>query len=1121
MEYGEPQFFPGNCVRYLETILEETDEEYDDEDILRVREDEEEEANSSGRHWWTGDSDTDTDSVIRVENNNVNKGPIIIPRTTVGSISKTVADLSAPPPIEDDSDSLIIAASHPNASAFQSPFRSSASSQPFELEDLHLLDQLDLAFEETLMEPRRRSGFALANLQHYRNSHTDDNHPISSNVAGSKSHFESVKESLLASVKTMSIMHKKIMQTSSSESSDSSEAPAEVAEEDFFCSYSSSSCSEGDEEPDPGTVSTAEESSSSDSEKNPGVVLAEFSLESSNDNNLLQVNSESNKKVEVQSTRKMNGNLSTSADRIRSFRSFDSLNSLGGSELLFAPFSHPMKIELESPPEENRKDVVISPHDSEQGNKNCATSSSSSGSSKGIAMSTENLSEDSGIGTEGSGSPSHHVLLLKDNCPNIEDLKTEFVINPMLFSSISSTSSSSDGPSSFNNGSGSYMAVIQEILPQQEEQEDARRPTENVSHESNIETTTTTNTTSAHTTECTEGEPIEIGGKLAHTTTNACAVGSKESVCSEKWFEPDTVCAQGELFNCSSVADPVENSSLSDDDMSDRAFAKILQELSNEDEDYITYTTSTTTTNIQEVAMAEQDSGNYEVIGAPVSACSSDSEEIIKKGSYGPQQTEIVLIKRNSRTPSPSIAINRGSTGDPVLSPNSVAAKSRVHFSPVVSEISWRESYIDPAEEDEPTMSRESVQDVPPPTQGNAPVLVEKIQMTSTALHGSEYEEGPGFMEEKAILESEEVNHYPGPSKLSMVPDLLTQCEAQDNMGPQKTQEVALPPPKVLREHHQQQILPQIFADKGSNKNTSKSKLPPPHPPPPIPVSNNKGSKENNQEGGKKMGFFQRLSKIRLSGGKSNKNTKQKIHPKDGGNILNTSSSSSNSGGTGSVKYVDNGFNNGPSSPQQQQQSMGNHERVINNQLPPPPAMLDSSTEEENAFENILDEIAGIKNIRLRQEMKASRDCEPSERPQLRSFAQRKQFYSVGGTAEETVDEHHGNNETLVHLDQKLSQFGEEAMNRSRDQMKGVQIEPEMFLNASANKNIVATNSNDSRKKRNSSGDEKNTTNEREWYKLLKTATDKYHHYIGGGNKHKGSSSSSTGIVETDLDTGE
>lgn len=41
MEYGEPQFFPGNCVGYLETILEETDEEF------------EEEEGCSGRHWFS------------------------------------------------------------------------------------------------------------------------------------------------------------------------------------------------------------------------------------------------------------------------------------------------------------------------------------------------------------------------------------------------------------------------------------------------------------------------------------------------------------------------------------------------------------------------------------------------------------------------------------------------------------------------------------------------------------------------------------------------------------------------------------------------------------------------------------------------------------------------------------------------------------------------------------------------------------------------------------------------------------------------------------------------------------------------------------------------------------
>ncbi|XP_021948270.2 serine-rich adhesin for platelets [Folsomia candida] len=556
MEYGEPQFFPGSCVTgYLETILEETDEEFDEEE------------GCSGRHWWNAnDSDTDTDSVIRVDNqvqqhhnhsqlcNNNNNQSVssVVPSVTTNSKLKSVDN------VEDLS--------------VQSTFRSSASSRPFELEDLHLLDQLDLAFEETLMEPRRRSGFAAFGHQlhlldqplekHVKLFHHDyenddgraaflrdgvvlkrsASHDGERTVFSSEDDFivpqrkekvvsEKVENNSVSSsgdrdskkdgggeseLPLGNVVSKETFGSSLSPSSSDSSEPHEVAEEDFF--YSSPGSEEDEEE---------EVSSSDDSEKaeSGGVVLAEFSLAGSgtgggNNNSFssgMLFGSGRNRRSLESTT-----SSSASSSKLKSFRSFDSLNALSGTELLFSkadtfPSFHYIKEDIEpggggggggssgpdcnltscstndvpgvSCPErggEEESQSLPSHHSSpcygpgfpptfhitkttpsHSSSSTSTASSSSTSTTSGIVHSSENLSEDSGIGPEGTlaGSRRHPIKRssesFSDEPEQQEDggeesakayiAKSEFALNPLVFSSLSSSSDAGSNSPSINS----------------------------------------------------------------------------------------------------------------------------------------------------------------------------------------------------------------------------------------------------------------------------------------------------------------------------------------------------------------------------------------------------------------------------------------------------------------------------------------------------------------------------------------------------------------------------------------------------------------------------------------------------------------------------------------------
>jgi hypothetical protein len=637
MEYGEPQFFPGNCVGYLETILEETDEEF------------EEEEGCSGRHWWTADSDTDTDSVIRVDNGQNQQ----IPHQTTSNQSNaqrlptagttTAAGGPQPPPpsaTQCPTSTNLKSVENVEDLSVQSTFRSSASSRPFELEDLHLLDQLDLAFEETLMEPRRRSGFAAFGHQLHlldqpletngkgkgRTSlqHTDEllsrvassgkdarlhtTVPLQRSVShdGERSavffpdedeikpqfHTREVipysKNDNISSVTTETTNINKSHSTedvklgnaesketfgSSLSPSSSDSEPHEVAEEDFF--YSSPGSEESEEA----------NSSSDDSEKNGGgVVLAEFSLcKGSSINGIsggLSNNSFTSGFGSARNRRSFDSPSGSASSRLKSFRSFDSLNSLSGTELLFSkadtfPSFHYIKEDVEpgssggsgspSSPrcnltscstndvpgattasimasiretstgtEEDESHSLPSHHSATSGlaptfhkitkknsySSSTSTASSSSNSASGM-MSTENLSEDSGIGPDGSNLHHHHqypsVVLEEDGKISDEPQQkqpssitqleresakdyissAEFALNPLVFSSLSSSDASSNSPSmqsvpSLNNHEDvSSSSLLSSPSPAEESPSSSGPDLEKAAREI-IETTSTT-----------------------------------------------------------------------------------------------------------------------------------------------------------------------------------------------------------------------------------------------------------------------------------------------------------------------------------------------------------------------------------------------------------------------------------------------------------------------------------------------------------------------------------------------------------------------------------------------------------------------------------------------------
>lgn len=505
---------------YLETILEEDDEEY------------EEEEGCSGRHWWTADSDTDTDSVIRVDNHG---------QAQQQQKPTSCQQTSTPGHVHGSSNNSSAATISGEKDEVRPHFRSSASSKPFELEDLHLFDQLDHAFEETLREPMRLGSSAFG---HQSQSVASDNRsvgeietttPLKSNGKGSinsvacaatgrtlnggtqcqnttsttgcsatgvcnnneskagtgrhhvfiestnngskdemttkglkmltqenvKAHseenstkniYEVGEEKEQSSKKLGNAESRETFGSSLSPSSSDSEAPAEVAEEDFF--YSSPGSEEEECRSQEETESEESCSSSDDSEKK-GVVLAEFSLGTHTGNTSGGFNPPSGG-IFGGGTRTRRSFDSPS--RLKSFRSFDSLNCLAGTELLFSKpdtfpsINHIKEVSEPSSESESSNDVsqaddrgmVIPEEDEEEEeeennkiegsqslpsqhlntsvaavgfpgpglnqirNKNSTASSStstvSSNASGSGLRSTENLSEDSGIGNDGVSS---------------------------------------------------------------------------------------------------------------------------------------------------------------------------------------------------------------------------------------------------------------------------------------------------------------------------------------------------------------------------------------------------------------------------------------------------------------------------------------------------------------------------------------------------------------------------------------------------------------------------------------------------------------------------------------------------------------------------------------------
>lgn len=491
------------CSGYLETILEEDDEEY------------EEEEGCSGRHWWTADSDTDTDSVIRVDNNGQAQQPKSSGTGCQQGGTATGSALGMALPGEKDE--------------VKPHFRSSASSKPFELEDIHLFDQLDHAFEETLREPKRHAGLVAAGHQSQSveqsveskekvqnqtmtmpaaapstgqtltgrsrcqnvsassndnngnkiaNSHqvfidsTNNNEQNRDEMTGKglkmltqenvKAHSEENTNKIIYEVGEEKEQHgtklgnaesRETFGSSLSPSSSDSEAPAEVAEEDFF--YSSPGSEE--EECRSQEETESEDSCSSDDSEKKGVVLAEFSLGSSGNGGGGSGGLSSSSGMMFGSSRSRRSFESPS--RLKSFRSFDSLNCLAGTELLFSkpdtfPSIHHIK-EVSEPSSESESSNEVSaaddrgiiPEEDEEeeeqqtknsdacgteprretqslpsqhtngssvdfsgpsihqiNNKNSVSSSNStvSSSTSGSGLrSTENLSEDSGIGNDG------------------------------------------------------------------------------------------------------------------------------------------------------------------------------------------------------------------------------------------------------------------------------------------------------------------------------------------------------------------------------------------------------------------------------------------------------------------------------------------------------------------------------------------------------------------------------------------------------------------------------------------------------------------------------------------------------------------------------------------------
>lgn len=344
-----------------------------------------------------------------------------------------------------------------------------------------------------------------------------------------------------------------------------------------------------------------------------------------------------------------------------------------------------------------------------------------------------------------------------------------------------------------------------------------------------------------------------------------------------------------------------------------------------------------------------------------------------------------------------------------------------------------------------------------------------------------------------------------------------------------------------------------------------------------------------------KPGFFERLSKIRLSSGSKNK--KQKVHPKTDeihqeGNssgtptVTNTvsaniggaagairpplrSANSVNVNGTGATNNKGSngsgGANHSSAQPTNYSSAgsvqpilkkstvsgstipgnMGHYNGEDNMGI-----LGDSENEPDEAtqaFENILEEIAGLKSIQLRQEKSSNSSIDRSPTSQqVRSFAKRKQFYTNASSPSPPVSP--PNSRSYSELDSKLTQFKEDtsrtldAISKSHPDLEIIQdavkqrqqsLSPEPTKDhelESIKRPAVSTlpkPSSSSSKSPSYAATEAAQNSEREWYRLLKSAAEKYSYHKGPRdeehffyNVENPALSHKTGIVETDLDTG-